>query len=121
MPAWFLELDSVHWLRSKLEKLFERPNGIHKVRILTKLSAFCRNRIDQAVKRIWIWGKVLQRPTYCTEKPPVPNIEEMRSGFKDDKDLLRVLKEYTAAKVDALYQVERVGCGIVPGEMILRN
>ena len=56
--------------------------------------------------------------------------ETCNRPLKDDKDLLKVLKEYSAAKMEydkvaeALYDVDRVGYGIVPPrleEMVLEE
>ncbi|NMA54588.1 MAG: stage IV sporulation protein A [Firmicutes bacterium] len=135
LPAWFLELDSVHWLRSKLEKTVrEAVNGIHKVRDIDQAVSILQEQdyIDQAVLADLDLGQGITTLQLIAPRSLLFQILEETCGrdLKDDKDLLRVLKEYTAAKVeydkiaDALYQVERVGYGIVPpqlGEMILEE
>ncbi|NLG85662.1 MAG: stage IV sporulation protein A [Firmicutes bacterium] len=135
LPGWLLELDHVHPLRSKFEDCVRSTvDLIHKVRDIDHAVASFQEQefVEQAILLNLDLGQGV-----TTLQLTIPQslffqvLEEIcNRPIKDDKDLLKILKEYTAAKIeydkvaDALYDVERIGYGIVPPrleEMVLEE
>lgn len=135
LPGWLLELDSVHWLRSQFEDCVRNTvDVIHKVRDIDQAVTTFQEQdfVDQAVLVDLDLGQGITTLQLTAPQRLLFQILEETCGrtLKDDQDLLQVLKEYTAAKVeydkvaDALYDVDRVGYGIVPPrleEMVLEE
>lgn len=135
LPGWLLELDQTHWLRSKFEECVRSTvDHIHKVRDIDQAVAVFQSQefVDQALLRDLDLGQGITTLQLTAPQSLLFQVLEETCGrsLKDDKDLLKVLQDYTAAKIeydkvaDALYDVERVGYGIVPPrleEMILEE
>ncbi|MGI6128605.1 MAG: stage IV sporulation protein A [bacterium] len=128
LPGWLLELDETHPLRSKFEDCVRTTvDLIHKVRDIDQAVASFREQefVDQAMLANLDLGQGLTTLQLTIPQPLFFQVleETCQRPIKDDKDLLKILKEYTAAKIeydkvaDALYDVERVGYGIVPPQL----
>lgn len=135
LPGWLLELDSVHWLRAKYEDTVRTAvDVIQKVRDIDQAVDLLKGQdfIDQAILVDLDLG--LGITTLQLTAPPglLYQIlaETCGQSLQNDRDLLRILKDYSMAKVkydkvaSALNEVERIGYGIVPPqleEMILEE
>lgn len=135
LPGWLMELDVEHWLRSRFEECVRGTvERIRKVRDIDHaVSSFQKEEfVDQALLVDLDLGHGLTTLQLTAPQPLFYQILEEISGrtLKNDQDLVRTLKEYTAAKkeydkvADALHEVDRVGYGIVPprlDEMVLEE
>ena len=135
LPAWLMELDGQHWLRSRFEECVRTTvEGIKKVRDVDQAVSSLQNEefVEQALLVNLDLGHGLTTMQLTAPQPLFYQVLEEIAGrsLKSDQELVRILKEYTTAKkeydkvADALHEVERVGYGIVPprlDEMVLEE
>lgn len=135
LPAWLMELDSEHWLRSRFEQCVrDTVDGIKKVRDIDRAVSDFQQKdfVDQAVLIDLDLGHGLTTLQLAAPQSLFYRVLEEIAGrsLKNDQELVHILKEYTAAKkeydkvADALREVDRSGYGIVPprlDEMVLEE